>query len=255
MSESAAPSGGEKQDFSSSKFAEFQQTRPLLENKEEGRFTPIFEQSSGQFIPLHSGPKPEGIEQEPDTEPKPDAADNDPAEDMEMKLAALEEEAYQQGIRKGRADAFKEEQERIKAALDKLHEIARELTEMKKIVLEEAEDQMVELVLAIGRKVILEEISTNGSLVVNAVREAIEKVALDEDIRIKVNPVDLTIIGENESELLGAGNGENHLSFIQDEKVPPGGCIVETNRQILEYDPEQRIRSIGDALRKKGAEK
>lgn len=252
MSESTLSPDRRDKVIPASEFIENGQNLQVSEAAEEGaRFMPIFRKHDEQFVPLSSNPEEDSEIQ------RTDSVDEQaqPMEQAAERMARLESEAYQKGLQQGREDGYSQERSRIESALEKLNNITDELSQMKKVVLEEAEEQMVELVLAIGKQVIMEEIITNRSLVVSAVRSAIEKVEGGGDIRIRLNPDDLAVLEVNGGQSLGDGGEEYHLVYIKDTDVPPGGCIVETDRQILQHDPHQRMQEIAHLLRKKGEEK
>jgi flagellar biosynthesis/type III secretory pathway protein FliH len=176
---------------------------------------------------------------------------NIPVQKAEEKLINLEKEAYKRGFMKGWSEAYQEEQNRIENTLDLLERVTQELSCMKKNVLEEAEGEILELALAISRKAVLEEINLNRELVMNSVRAAVRKISAAGDLRIRVNPKDLALVEEHRPELLELRDGEGEVVFIKDAQVDPGGCVVESDHQIVEYHPGQQIEAIRRRVLKK----
>lgn len=211
---------------------------------------PLSVQVGDEFVPIQW--LSESVE---NVQAGPGAGGTGLAREAEEKLIALEKDAYKKGFQQGRTEAFKEERERIEAALEGLAKVTRELSHMKRNVLEDAEKEILELALDIGRKAVLQEISVNRELVMNAVKTAVKKVAHNEDLKIRVNPKDIAMVEEHRPELLRLNEGEGQVAFVKDERVAPGGCIVETDHQVVEYHPHLQIEAISKALRKKTQEK
>ncbi len=172
----------------------------------------------------------------------------------DAKLMTKRQEAYQEGLKQGRDEAFTKESKRIEEALDGLAQIKRELSQAKKRVMEAAEEQILELALAIGKKAILHEITVNREVVMNAIKSAVKKLIHDGDLKIRVNPRDLSVVEEHRPELLSMSDEGGEVIFVKDEKVAPGGCVVESDQQVIEYDPLRQIETMESALRKEALE-
>lgn len=176
-------------------------------------------------------------------------------QEEEEKLTAMREEAYKEGFQQGREEAYTEERKRIETALEGLANITGELSHIRRTVLEDAEQEILGLVLAIGKKAVLQEISLNRDLVVNAVRASVKKLGHGGDLKIRVNPGDLALVEERKPELLSLNGGGGQVVFIRDERVALGGCVVESPQQIVQYDPHLQIETILKSLQEKGREK
>lgn len=151
------------------------------------------------------------------------------------KQAALEKEAerergYQQGLQAGLAELS----EKIIEA-----EFGREK------ILNEAEPQIIRMVMDIAEKVIGREIEKGA--IVDIVKQAISQ-AVGRKITVRINPIDIPAMKEREKDLLIGLESTQSVSIKEDEQIPPGGCVVETEKGAVDARLETQLEAIKKAL-------
>ena len=68
-------------------------------------------------------------------------------------------------------------------------------------------------------------------------------------LRIRVHGNDLETVRTNRADLLTLVDGANHVEIIEDRRVEPGGCIIETNAGSIDARIETQLESVSDALK------
>jgi flagellar biosynthesis/type III secretory pathway protein FliH len=158
------------------------------------------------------------------------------------------EQAYLKGLEEGKKEGHKSEKKVFESALNHFHQAISKFDTLKKQVYQTAERETVELALAIARKIILYEVSIQKELILRVVKEAIKKVADHDKIEIRINPTDSPIIKNADLQLLNCDAIEN-ITFIEDETISPGGCIIETNCGNIDARIEKQLQAIEEVFR------
>lgn len=144
-------------------------------------------------------------------------------------LVSLEREAYEKGFASGEKAGFDLGVKKAEVLFSGLSKILDELSDFKTTLYVPCEREMVELALAIARKVIHREVEKKDS-VLDCVRVAIKSVVAAGEILIKVNPKDLEILNNNKNEFARfSGAGAKGLKIEADPEIEKGGCVIETS--------------------------
>jgi flagellar assembly protein FliH len=110
----------------------------------------------------------------------------------------------------------------------------------------EAEPQVVELAVAIARRIVREELSERPERIVGIVKEAIRRIERAGPVTIKVHPDLYNLMAGMKSEL---GESRTEILFDVDPSVSPGGpVVVGTSEEVL-TDVDDQIRTIVDDMR------
>ncbi|HXI10881.1 MAG TPA: FliH/SctL family protein [Thermodesulfobacteriota bacterium] len=144
-------------------------------------------------------------------------------------LVTLEKEAYEKGFAAGEKAGFDLGVKKAEVLFGGLARILDELSDFKTSLYGPCEKEMVELALAIARKVVHREVEKKDS-VLDCVRVAIKSVVAAGEILIKVNPKDLEVLNNHKTEFARfSGTGVKGLKIEADPEIDKGGCVIETN--------------------------
>lgn len=162
----------------------------------------------------------------------------------------MEEDAFQKGftdgIHAGRLQILGDIQGQFKVLRAMIEGIEKSRAE----IYEKIETDLVEMALAIARKIIYETAEKERGVVVAAAKEAIRKASDREVIRIKINPLDHEVLNQKKGELLRCFDGIKSILFEEDESIHPGGCLIETNQGDIDARLESQMRVIEGDIRK-----
>lgn len=147
---------------------------------------------------------------------------------LAKKVKLAEQESYEKGladgVRKGRELQSIETLQTLQA----MASIVTETSRLKKTILENAEQQILQLSLAIAEKVIHLEVTTNREVIRGVLKEAIKNIGDRENMKIRVHPQDFHFMLEIKSDFLHGFDGIKNIVFEEDESILRGGAIIET---------------------------
>ena len=164
-------------------------------------------------------------------------------------ILALEKEAYEKGFNAGERAGFELGRQKAEVAFNGLGKILEELTAFRESLYKVCEKEMVELAVAISRKVVQREVEVRNDVVLDCVRAALKAIVAAGEIIIRVNTKDLDIIGQHMEELLRYGNGVKGVHITGDEAIARGGCIVETNYGEVDVTLDSVMSEIEEKLK------
>jgi flagellar assembly protein FliH len=96
-------------------------------------------------------------------------------------------------------------------------------------ILAETEQEIIDLVLLISRKVIKVISENQRNVVISNVIQALRKVKGRGNIIIRVNIVDVKLSTEHIKDFIQLVEGAKSLQVVEDSTVDPGGCVIETD--------------------------
>lgn len=171
--------------------------------------------------------------------------------EIQREADARSKAAYQQGLAAGETAAQQSAQQKIDPVLHALSAMIAELASLKKRVRAEAEDEAVKLSIAIARRVLYREISTDPEAILGLVKAAFGKLNARETHRLRVCPSDVAAIQEHRVKLqIPPG-----LEIASDGSLTPGSAIFETSRGDLDASVDTQLaeidRGLTDALKRR----
>lgn len=158
----------------------------------------------------------------------------------EKTLAQAHKEGFEKGFSEGLDKGFEETRSMIVSAST----ILGELKARKAEILSGSVTQVVQLSLAVARRVIRCETRLNPQIVVRAIRDALEHICSSENIRILVAREDLPPAEEARAQFLEILKGSPDIGIAPDSTVARGGCIVETSMGNLDAQVETALEVI-----------
>lgn len=163
---------------------------------------------------------------------------------------SMREEATKQGY----AEGLKRAQEEIEAdrqmALEQARIIVEDGRRIKNEMLSNVERDMVRLVLAIARKVIVADLGVQPEAIVSIVRQAISNLDDPDYVKVYVNPEDMNILIEslNWEGLTEIGSKEIDVEVKGDKRITRGGCVIESAGGMVDAQLENRLEAIENVL-------
>lgn len=163
-------------------------------------------------------------------------------EPTEEELAALQAvereqlsaEAYEAGVVAGRAAAQAEFQQSCGSAMSAVYSAAAQLRENEGRHLNALEDNLAALATAVARQIIAREVRGSADITVELIRRAVTEFPIEEALRIRINPVDLTALAVapgGDAVRIAPGR---EIAWVPDSRVMQGGCLVEGRERILD---------------------
>ncbi len=155
-----------------------------------------------------------------------------------------EADGYARGFADGEAAGLATARRQHEALLQRLTDTLVELRQVRAQMIRQTERQMVELALAIARRVLHREVSLDADLLVAMIRVALDRLSEAGQVTIRLHPAEYEAVSHARS---GPLAGE-HVSFVADPRVGRGGCRVESDYGSVEAGVDAQIQEIGRAL-------
>jgi len=162
----------------------------------------------------------------------------------QAQLAALERDAFAKGFAQGERAGLDAAAQRGEAMLARLTQTLDELTALRSQMIHQTERQMVQLALAIARRILHREVTLDQDLLIAMARVALDRLGETAHITVRLNPDDFGVTGAARAEKLTGGNVE----VVADSRIARGGCRVESDLGILDAGVDAQIQELAHAL-------
>lgn len=202
-----------------------------------GAFTPM-----DIFDPSELGGSGSGLSSQPASEPADLPSGQFMAdEELQRQLS----EAYERGLIDGKSLA----ERGLLNVFKGLRTAAEDLSRLREKVLRDSEDDMLDLVVAIAQKVILQEVQSDRMVVLRVIKAAISSLNDLDEIVIKVNPDDYALLTTSQSEALQRELATIRFTLKPDSGIHVGSCNVETELGTVDARLEAQLEELHRRLR------
>ena len=205
---------------------------------DEPAANPSCSTAENSFKRIHFEPAGSSCSQAREIIAEHDAADHPSA------AAEIEERAYQKGFQEGHKAGIESQQAQIASAGQGLEQAIAHIQNLRQEIYDTIEQEVVELSLAIARKVVCREIKTNKDIVLCVAKEALSRVEVPGKIKIRLNPADLQFIKENQKQISTLLQHVDNVTFEAEESISSGGCLIETNLGEIDARIENQLQVV-----------
>ncbi len=160
------------------------------------------------------------------------------------------EKGYQEGLLAGteqaKKDAFEQASEEIKQHVSELKTLIDSLQTPVNMVSTELKKELTLLTVTLAKHVIQREISTDESLLTNAISKALSLLPIAENkVDIIVAPSQKAFVEQQLQALIDDQNNETlDVRLSTDTDITPGGCKVETKQNAVDLSIERRCEHV-----------
>lgn len=196
----------------------------IVKNAEEAAFSQVKRQSDQAAI-IKSSAEKEAQE----------IIEKARAEAQEIIAKAHEEEqeildkSNRDGFKAGHEEGYKEGKAEAERLVARIHKMIEGIQTKRQEILDGTEQQIVNLVILIARKVVKIMSDNQKSVIMANVVQALKKVKGSGDVTLRVNLSDVKLTTEHIGEFIHQVENIKHISIVEDSSVEKGGCIVETD--------------------------
>ncbi len=156
-----------------------------------------------------------------------------------VELARQIEEARSEAEREGLKAAQEKVETVIERYMDGIHHLAEVAREARRPVAEE----VVALAIVVAREILERELTLDRDRLVDTVDRALGAVEGEDSITVRLGRADLAYVRQRRPDLLRSG-----ISFIEDNDLCVGGCIVESANTVTDATMDARLQSVARAL-------
>lgn len=164
--------------------------------------------------------------------------------ELENQARQREEQAGQAGFRKGQAAGAQQASASLELVVARLARTIEELSAQRRRLRREAEEDVVRLALAIGRRILHRELTIDPEALLGVVKAALTKLERHELIRVRVHPADLLMVRQHFEQLDLPGPVE----VLADAALERGAVLFETSRGNLDASLDTQLLEIQRGL-------
>lgn len=162
------------------------------------------------------------------------------------KAEEIQRLAYEKGFAAGEKAGFSAGEQKAAVLLERLENILKEAAAVKNDLVKNLELQAVSLVIAIARKIIIEEVGMRPEIIVTMVKEALKKLQRMGTITIKINPALYELFTANRQRLLDI---HPDIIFDVNSNVPVTGPLVTSDIEEVVTDIDSLLSNIIEEMK------
>ncbi|MBQ4854384.1 flagellar assembly protein FliH [Rhodanobacter sp. B2A1Ga4] len=157
-------------------------------------------------------------------------------------LAALEQQAREEGYAAGHAEGAAAAQQQLRQRMAELNALYDAAARPLQVLDEQTGQELARLAMVVAQRVIAHELQLSPALVIQAVRQAAAALpAATRELRVHLHPADLALLRES-------GAAESHWQLLADPALSRGDCRLESERSRLDARVETRLAAMIDAV-------
>lgn len=164
--------------------------------------------------------------------------------ELDAHLAALEREAFAKGHAAGERAGMEAGARRADAILRRLSQTLESLAQLRRTIIQQTEQQVVELALTLARRVVHREISLDPQLVAALAHVALERLGEQAPATIRLHPDDYaTVMAQRGEQWQGA-----QVTVVPDAAIARGGCLVESDFGMIDASVDAQFDELTRSL-------
>ena len=200
-------------------------------------------QSTGSFVPmaLFQGVNQQGL---PEEEEEEVVSGPPPIEISEDELDQRISEAFNAGLKEGKDLA----ERGLINVFRTLRSSSEAIHNLRDKILRESEDELINLIMIVARKVIIREIAQDRAILAGVVQHALAGLSAREEITVRINPDDYLLVTSGRDELLHSELLNERLLLKPDPSVAAGFCVVDTAMGTVDASLDSQMDQIYQSL-------
>lgn len=161
----------------------------------------------------------------------------------------IKADAYQEGLTLGKEEGYQTGKGEVERLVERVHKILNAAIDRRRDIITEAENQMVELVLLISKKVVKVISEEQKNVVLSNVVQALRKMKSRGEVEIRVNLSDVSLTTEHINDFMEMIESVSAITVLEDSTIEKGGCLIETNLGRIDARISSQLREIEDRIR------
>lgn len=168
------------------------------------------------------------------------------------------QDGYQEGFDKGYKEGYAKSTEDVenglkaesKELLEEIQKIVAEVSGRKEEILERYKQDLKNIAIAIGEKVIQVSLKSSGSVIEKMILSATEKLRSRQWAKIYISKADANLLVKGDHDILQiVGRLSENLKIIVIENEKPGTCIIELPDEIIDASASTQVENIKGILK------
>ncbi len=157
-------------------------------------------------------------------------------------------DARKRGYQDGFEEGYKNGESEVKRLTDRIQVILNSTIQKRNEIFVETEQQIINLVLLIAKKVIKVISENQKNVVINNVVQALRKLKSRGDVAIRVNLSDIELTSAHKKDFVEMVEGVKSIKILEDSTVDKGGCIIETDFGSIDARISSQLHEIEEKI-------
>ncbi len=170
-------------------------------------------------------------------------------ETAKSKAAAIESDAYEKGFAQGEKDGLEMGTKKNEKDLENIHGILKDLIDEKINIVKKYEEEILQLIDLVARKVVETTVSINSGAVKETILKALMLAIDRSEITVRISPDDFDYVKEIKPDFFEKIDGLKSITITSDASVSHGGCYVETTFGDIDARLEKQLDKISESIR------
>jgi flagellar assembly protein FliH len=149
-------------------------------------------------------------------------------EESRLGLEDEKKAALEAGRKAGQEEGYAQGKAEVERLIQRTQTVLERAQDKRGEILTETEQEIVDLVLLLTRKVVKAITESQRNVILQNVVQALRKVKARGNVIIRVNIADLKLTTEHTKDFIRMMEGTG-IQVVEDSTVGPGGCIIETD--------------------------
>ncbi len=150
-------------------------------------------------------------------------------EEAQAEHDKIKDGAYKEGFEKGHEDGYQDGSAEVTRLIERTHKLLESVMSRREEILNETEQQIVDLVILMTRKVVKIISENQKSVVMANIIQALKKVKGRGNVTLRVNLADVKLTTEHIQDFISQVENIKGINVLEDSTVEKGGCVVETD--------------------------
>lgn len=161
----------------------------------------------------------------------------------------LRQEAYDQGLARGREEGREEAMRELLPALSAFTQAGQSLSALEERLMSRLTPQIVRLALEIAEKIVGKEVEEDPQVTISVLERARAEIPQARHVCIWLHPADYHTLIDLRPELVRVGEeGGRRVDVIASEEISRGGCRVETEMGVIDATIPTQMQEISRQL-------
>ena len=166
----------------------------------------------------------------------------------EEQKASIISKSQNEGFEKGREEGFESGKNECSRLIERIHKIIESVQNKRQEILDTTEQQIVDLVILMTRKVVKIMSDNQKSVIMSNVVQALKKVKGRGDVTLRVNLSDVQLTTEHIQDFIERVEAIKGITVMEDSTVESGGCIVETDFGAIDARISSQLTELEEKI-------
>jgi flagellar assembly protein FliH len=152
------------------------------------------------------------------------------------------------GYTQGKEAGYQEGKAEVERLIERMQTVLQRAQDKRTEILEETEQQIIDMVMLITRKVVKVISESQRQVVISNIIQALRKVKGKGNITIRVNMNDLKLTTDHTKDFIKMLESGQNVHVAEDSSVDQGGCVIESDFGEIDARISSQLAELEDKI-------